>query len=96
MTRMIRKQIYIESHQEGILKQKANSLGITEAEVIRRAIDGQVASARIGARDPQAWEQEKRFIARRMTKGRVPGVRRWKREDAYEERLTRYGRQNHR
>lgn len=43
MTRMIRKQIYIESHQDGILKQKARSLGITEAEVIRRAIDHHMA-----------------------------------------------------
>ena len=96
MARMIRKQIYIESHQESILKQKANSLGITEAEVIRRAIDGQAASARMGARDPQAWEREKSFITRRMSKGHMPGVRRWKREDAYEERLMRYGRQSHR
>jgi hypothetical protein len=84
MTRMIRKQIYIESQQDSILKQKANSLGITEAEVIRRAIDSQVASARIGARDPKAWERERAFIARRMNKGYTSGTRRWKREDAYE------------
>ena len=96
MTRMIRKQIYIESHQDGILKQKASSLGITEAEVIRRAIDRQMTSARFDMRDPQAWEREKTFIARRMNKGYTAGTRRWKREDAYEERLMRYGRQNHR
>ncbi len=91
MPRMIRKQIYLESHHDRILKQKASRLGITEAEVIRRAIEGQVASARMGDRDPQAWEREKRFIASRMSKRRLPGVRRWKREDTHEERLTGYG-----
>ena len=93
---MIRKQIYIESHQDGILKQKASSLGITEAEVIRRAIDHHMAAGRFNARDLKAWEREKTFIARRMNKGYTAGTRRWKREDAYEESLMRYGRQNHR
>jgi hypothetical protein len=92
---MVRKQIYIESRQEMSLKQQARSFGITESEIIRRAIDRQMASVRLDVRDLKAWELEKTFIAKRMAKGPAPGGRRWKREDAYEERLTRYGRYSH-
>jgi hypothetical protein len=89
---MIRKQIYIESRQDNSLKKHARDLGVTEAEVIRRAIDRQMTSVRLGIRDLKAWEREKNFITKRMAKGRAPGRRQWKREDAYEERLMRYGR----
>jgi hypothetical protein len=92
MSRMIRKQIYIESRQQAVLKEQARTLGTTEAELIRQAIDRQMISVRLGARDLKAWEREKAFIAKRMAKGPAPGGRRWKREDAYEERLMRYGR----
>jgi len=92
MPRMIRKQIYIESRQNNNLKKQACHLGVTEAEVIRRAIDRQMTSVRWGAKDKKAWGREKAFIARRMAKSSPSGGRQWKREDAYEERLMRYGR----
>ena len=78
---MIRKQIYIESRQDNTLNQQARVLGVTEAEVIRRAIDYQMASVRPGFRSLEAWEREKAFIAGCMAKGPVPRARRWKRED---------------
>jgi hypothetical protein len=89
---MIRKQVYIESRQETTLKQQARTLGMTEAEVIRRAIDCQMSSVRLSIRDLKTWERERAFITKRMAKGHAPGGRRWRREDAYEERLMRYGR----
>lgn len=92
MPRMVRKQIYIESRQETTLKKQAKRLGVAEAEIIRRAIDRQMALVRLNAQDVKAWEREKKFIAKRMAKGPVSGRRRWKREDAYEERLAHYGR----
>ncbi len=92
MSRMVRKQIYIESRQETSLKRQAKISGATEAEIIRQAIDQQMALVRMNTRDPKAWEREKAFIAKRMAKGFVSGSRRWKREDAYEERLSPYGR----
>jgi hypothetical protein len=95
MPRLVRKQIYIEPRQDALLKQKARFLGVTEAEVIRETLDRQMASVRLDVRDLRAWEREKAFIAKRMAKGLAPGTRRWKREDAYEERLMRYGRQDH-
>jgi hypothetical protein len=91
MPGMIRKQIYIEARQETTLKHQAKSLGITEAEVIRRAIDCQMPSVHLGTRDPKAWEREKNFIAKRMAKGSATRKRRWKRDDAYKERRMRYG-----
>lgn len=92
MAQMIRKQVYIEPLQDAILKKRARMLGITEAEVMRRAIDGQTAFLSPGIRDLEAWEREKVFIAKRMADGFLPGDRTYRREEAYEERLERYGR----
>lgn len=36
---MIRKQLYITREQERSLKRKARELGISEAELVRRALD---------------------------------------------------------
>ena len=92
MAQMIRKQVYIEPMQDTILKKRSRMLGITEAEVIRRAIDTQVVLMHSGLRDQEAWEWEKAFIAERMAGDHVSGGRKFRREDAYEERLSHYGR----
>ena len=92
MAHMIRKQVYIEPRQDAILKRLARTLGLTEAEFVRRAIDQQVAATPSGMRDLAAWEREKAFIAERMAAGPVSGQRRWRWEDVYEERPSRYGR----
>ncbi len=92
MVQMIRKQVYIEPMQDTVLKKRSRMLGITEAEVIRRAIDTQVVLMHSGLRDQEAWEREKAFIAERMVGDHVSGGRKFRREDAYEERLSRYGR----
>jgi hypothetical protein len=88
---MIRKQIYIEPRQDEGIKQRARKLGITEAEVIRKAIDGQMASLSTHGHDLSAWEREKAFIARRASIRSRTGGRRFRREELYEERLSRYG-----
>ena len=67
-------------------------MGVTEAEVIRRAIDRQMTSVRHSIRDLKAWERERTFITKRIARGHTTGGRQWKREDAYEERLRRYSR----
>lgn len=36
---MIRKQLYLEKTQDRALKRRAKELGVTEAEVVRRALD---------------------------------------------------------
>ncbi len=92
---MVRKQIYLEERQEARLKRIARGRGISEAEVIRQAIDRQVmgVSVATGRGDPAVWENALRFmrsLAARPRKGRQG--RTWKREDAYAERLSRHGR----
>jgi hypothetical protein len=92
MVQMIRKQVYLEPKQDAIIKQRARIMGVTEAEVIRRAIDGQTGYLHFGIRDVGAWEREKIFIAKRMDAGPVSSQRKFSREEVYEERLSRYGR----
>lgn len=92
MAQMIRKQVYIEPRQDAILKQRARVLGTTEAEVIRRAIDRQTDLLPSGFRDLEAWEREKAFISERMATGHISGARKFRRDEAYEERMMRYGR----
>jgi hypothetical protein len=84
MTRMVRKQVYIEPRQEALLKQLARETGATEADLIRQAIDRQTKVLLFPRRDLKAWQQERDFIRRLIEQGPVPGERRWRREDLYE------------
>ena len=82
----IRKQIYIESEQNALLKQLSKDKGISEAEFIRQAIDRYIEEIEEERkkRALAAWEEEKAFIRERMKLGPVPGKRSWKREDLYD------------
>ena len=94
MGRMIRKQVYIEPEQEELLKRRSKELGISEAALIRQAIDrlGPDAASGKSPAARQAWEEELDFIKERMQL-RVPQTgRSWTREEIYEERLARYSR----
>lgn len=56
---MIRKQLYIEEHQDAALKRRARELGISEAELVRRALDDLLEprpGARPGGREARALE----------------------------------------
>ncbi len=95
MAVMVRKQVYIEPRQDAVLKQLAQARGVSEAELIRRAIDQQISgSQRLSLPpDPAAWEQAYQFMLDLHAQGPVAGQgRTWTREDIYEERLSRYGR----
>ena len=94
MTQMVRKQIYLQRRQQAILRRLARSRGVSEAELIRQAIDHHVsAGARLTQPDPQAWAKARRFMLSLHARGPVQGQpRNWKREDLYEERLSRHGR----
>ena len=90
MAQMVRKQIYIEQRQERALKQLSEAVGVSEAEIIRRAIERKALGERthIGESDRSAWEKIISFVEGR--KG-SPAARpyRWRRQDAYEPRETR-------
>ena len=95
MTSMIRKQVYIEPRQDALLKRLAQTYKLSEAELIRQAIDRQLGTG-LGPElppDPDAWEQAYQFMLELQARGPIAGQgRTWKREDLYEERLSRYDR----
>ncbi len=80
----VRKQIYIEQHQEAELKTLAEQTGLSEAEIIRQAINRQARVLRLPRRELDVWETERAFIARLMAQGPVRGTRTWTREDLYD------------
>jgi len=79
----VRKQLYIEPDQEATLKRLAKKTGMTEAEIIRQAIDRQTRMLRFPKRDLSAWEKERAFIVKLIRQGPVAGGRTWQREDLY-------------
>ncbi|MEW6227219.1 MAG: ribbon-helix-helix domain-containing protein [Bacillota bacterium] len=88
---MIRKQFYIDPQQEALLKRCAKELGITEAELVREALDTYTWSGARDHRDLSAWKEEKAFLESLMKEGPVSGGRRWTRDDLHERQdLRRY------
>lgn len=84
MEPMQRKQIYLRPSQDRQLKRMVRETGLSEAELIRQAIDAQTQSGQLVALLPEAWQDEKKFIQELMAKGPSEGGRRWRREDLYE------------
>ena len=95
MTQMLRKQIYIPKRQQILLKKLAKARGVSEAEVIRQAIEREAVlnTTQLVAGDRSALEDFIRFgLSRRAEEDTTQ--RSWTREELYEERLSRYGRSN--
>lgn len=94
MTQMIRKQIYIQKDQEDRLKKIAETRGVSEAEIIRRALETELRF--VGYRPAynlEAWERIYKFLREMEKRGPVPQVKRsWTRDELYEERMKRYDR----
>ena len=89
MAHKIRKQVYIEPRQQAILKRLAQMQGVSEAELIRQAIDRQVSSGQLqpARLDPTAWEDAYQFMVALHARGALSEQgRKWKREDLHEER----------
>jgi hypothetical protein len=93
MAEMVRKQIYIEERHERLLKRISKARGVSEAELIRQAIERETVGEKpLLAPDQEAWDKILCFAKSR--KALRPSVRpyRWKRLDAYEERERRFTR----
>ncbi|MBE9007976.1 ribbon-helix-helix domain-containing protein [Fortiea sp. LEGE XX443] len=84
MSSKIRKQIYIEPHQEHRLKAIAQQAGVSEAEIIRQAIDLHLGEITVPQTNLAAWEAEIKFIEEIKTRPVQPGGRDWQRADLYE------------
>lgn len=94
MSQMIRKQIYIQKSQEERLKKVAEARGISEAEIIRRALETELKRA--GYRLAYDDEAMKRLYQAMLDMDKKPPVpqkkRDWTREDLYEDRMKGYDR----
>jgi hypothetical protein len=93
---MVRKQIYIDKRQKAQLKRAAKARGTSEAELIRQAIDRQLASGGAGLpHDVAAWERAVSLMRSLQAQGPLPNrCRSWTRDELYEERESRYGRRS--
>jgi hypothetical protein len=91
MAEMVRKQIYIAERHERLLKRISKARGVSEAELIRQAIEREAVGGKSLPLmpDQSAWDEILRFVSRR--KSLLPSGRpyRWDRLDAYEKRQGR-------
>ena len=91
MKQMVRKQIYIYKRQEAQLKRISEARGISEAEVIRNALDREVNSQIAPYHyDEEAWKRLLALMESRVDIGSVGKPYKFRREDAYEERENRW------
>lgn len=94
MSKMVRKQIYISVRQKDMLKKLSEARGLSEAEIVRQAIDREARQAvRQGsAVSHEAWEQAYQLMLDIQALGPLEDQPRgWTREEIYEDRLNRYG-----
>jgi len=89
-TRMVRKQLYIPQALEDTLKRLAKDEQRSEGEIVREImVTGLEARAAAGVARDEAWQRELEFIKARRATNLPQSQRTWKREDIYEERLSR-------
>lgn len=94
-TRMVRKQIYIQKRQDALLKRLAQARGLSEAEIIRQAIEREVsgATAQPTRSDLSAMEDFTLLAVSKRAQGANAQPYRWNREEIYEERESRWFRE---
>jgi hypothetical protein len=95
MSEMVRKQFYIHRRHDALLKQLAEARGVSEAEVVRQAIEREATGAltRPLPPDHSAWQEILEVIESRKAAGPTGAVYHWCREDAYKARESRWFRQ---
>lgn len=81
---LIRKQIYLEPDQNSALKQLASQSGVSEAELIRAAIDQHLHTVRPVRPDLSVWDEEFSFLQHLMEQPLPPAARTWRRDELYE------------
>jgi hypothetical protein len=91
-THMVRKQIYIHKRQNALLKCLSQARGVSEAEIIRQAIDREISggAARSTTGDRTAWEEFEAFQMARRELGITGEPLRWNRQEIYDERESRW------
>ena len=93
MSEMVRKQFYIHERQHILLKRLSQARGVSEAEIVRQAIEREATrvSPQSPVPDRAAWEEIVKFVEARKALGPDGGEPyQWNRQDAYEERESRF------
>lgn len=83
---MIRKNFSLSNRQELLLRQLAKARGVSQSEIIRRALEREFQQGTRHRRkgDPEAWARARRVMLALQAQGPLPdGQREWKREDLY-------------
>jgi hypothetical protein len=92
---MIRKQIYIPSRQDSLLKKLAKQRGVSEAEVIRQALNREVQMPEIEQNSEAAFAKMEKFMEEQKAKYAGTGEPyKWNRAEIYEERESRWDKPN--
>jgi len=82
---LVRKQLYITRTQENLLKKKAFEMGVTEAEIVREALDSQIYKIEYPKKSLEKWQDEVEFISSRISeRQKTQKERGWKREDLHD------------
>ena len=85
MSEMIRKQVYIAPRHELLLKERAREYGVTEAELIRQALDRGLSPEAPATTDVEAWKAMRKYIERhRRPLTTKTAKRRWTRDSLYD------------
>ena len=87
---MIRKQLYITEGQDEVLKEQARKLGVSEAELARRALSEFLSKGAPKAiARPEALKTLLKRTRSLSEKHRLPFSYQFDREDLYSERIDR-------
>jgi hypothetical protein len=91
-TQMVRKQFYIQKRQDALLKSLARARGLSEAEIIRQAIERELAGepAQPARSDLSAMEDFTLLAVSKRAQGLKAKSFLWNREEIYEERESRW------
>ena len=74
----------MEPRKEHLIKAIAQQAGVSEAEIIRQAIDLHLGEITAPQTNLVMWETEREFIDQIKTRPAQLGGRDWQREDLYE------------
>lgn len=91
---MVRKQLYIEERHEKALKRRAKALGVSEADIVRQALDAMLSEGKTAVvpGHSQALRELLDRAAQFSKDQKRPRGPRYRREDLYEERESRWSR----
>lgn len=93
VTQMIRKQIYMAPSHQALLRRLARVRGVSEAEVVRQAIEREATGGQASAfvHDPKALGEIIAYAMGRRQHGSATEPYHWDRDEVYTERFVRFG-----